>query len=187
MEFKDDRGLSTIQLICEKQGGERVTFNFDYVLVAVGRGPSSEDCGLERMGIERDERGGIVVNEYMQSNFPNIYACGDVVAGSYQLTHMAAHQGWYCAVNSLFGGWKKFPVDSSAVPWVTYTDPEVATVGQMEKALTSLGIPYEVVRYELRELDRAIADGEDYGFIKVCLAKGKDQILGATIVGARGR
>ena len=174
------------QLLCRKSEGEgQVSVEFDEILVAVGRRPRAKGFGLEELGIEFGPRGGIVVNQYMQTNFPNIYACGDVVEGSYQLTHMAAHQAWYCAVNSLFGRLKKFRIDTSAVPWATYTDPEVATVGRMEWQLKAQGIPYEVVRYDLDDLDRAIADGEDYGFVKVCMAQGKDRILGATIVGTR--
>ena len=173
-------------LVCEKKTGETVRVSFDRVLVATGRSPFTEGFGLEDLGLEKDDRGGLAVNRYMQTSLPNIYACGDVVSGSYQLTHMAAHQAWYCAVNGLLGGVKKFSVDTSAVPWATYTDPEVATVGSMEKALKNQGTPYEVVRYDLGGLDRAIADGEDYGFIKVCMARGKDRILGATIVGTRG-
>ena len=172
------------QLICQDKEKQQVTVEFDEILVAVGRKANTQGFGLEELGVELNPNGSIAVNEYLQSNFPNIYACGDV-SGAYQLTHMAAHQAWYCAVNSLFGPLKKFKVDYSVVPWATYTDPEVATVGRMENVLKAQGVAYDVVRYDLDDLDRAIADEEDYGFVKVCVAKGKDKVLGATIVGPR--
>ena len=185
------------QLFCQKVGhvnrgaggdgndGGRVV-EFDQILLAVGRVPNTEGLAALELGIALNSGAGIAVNQYLQTNFPNIYACGDVLGGRYQFTHMAAHQAWYCAVNALFGKVKRFAVDYSAVPWATYTDPEVATVGQMEWELKENGTSYEVVKYDLNELDRAIIEGEDDGgFVKVCVVKGKDRILGATIVGPR--
>jgi pyruvate/2-oxoglutarate dehydrogenase complex dihydrolipoamide dehydrogenase (E3) component len=121
-------------------------------------------------------------NEFLQTNFPNIYVCGDV-NGRYQLTHTASHEAWYCAVNAHFSPLKKFKVNYDVIPWVTYTDPEVATVGMNEKALKAEDIDYEVVKYGIDDLDRAIADGNNYGFVKVLVRKNSDKILGATIVG----
>ncbi|WP_442876599.1 hypothetical protein [Endozoicomonas sp. GU-1] len=118
----------------------------------------------------------------MQTRYPNIYACGDV-AGPYQFTHTAAHQAWYCAVNALFGRFKKFKVDYSVIPWCTFTDPEVARVGLNEQEAREQGIAYEVTRYGIDDLDRAIADEEARGFVKVLTVPGKDKILGVTIVG----
>ena len=118
----------------------------------------------------------------MQTSFPNIYACGDV-AGPYQFTHVSAHQGWYASVNALFGGLKKFRVDYSAIPWATFTDPEVARVGLNELEANEQGIEYEVTTYGIDDLDRAIADSEAHGLVKVLTVPGKDRILGATIVG----
>ncbi|MEO6626799.1 MAG: pyridine nucleotide-disulfide oxidoreductase, partial [Burkholderiaceae bacterium] len=107
---------------------------------------------------------------------------GDV-AGPYQFTHVAAHQAWYAAVNALFGDFKKFKADYSVIPWATFIDPEVARVGLNEQEAREQKIPYEVVRYGIDDLDRAIADSEAHGFVKVLTVPGKDRILGVTIVG----
>jgi pyruvate/2-oxoglutarate dehydrogenase complex dihydrolipoamide dehydrogenase (E3) component len=128
------------------------------------------------------DRRTIEVNEFLQTNFPNIYACGDV-AGPFQFTHTAAHQAWYASVNSLFGMLRKFRVDYSVIPFATFTDPEVGRVGLNELDAQQKGIDYEVTIYGLDDLDRAIADGENHGFVKVLTVPGKDKILGATIVG----
>lgn len=170
------------KLICEQDGSE-VEIEFDQILIAVGRKANTKGFGLEELGVELSKNGTIDTNEYMQSNFPNIFACGDV-AGPYQLTHTAAHQAWYCAVNGLFGSFKKFKVDYSVIPWATYTDPEVATVGKNEEACKQESIQYEVTKYGIDDLDRAIADGKDQGFVKVLTIPGSDKIIGATIVGA---
>ncbi len=156
--------------------------SFDIVLFATGRQANTAGLGLEDLGIELTDRGTVEVNEYLQTTYPNIYACGDV-AGPYQFTHTAAHQAWYCAVNALFGQFRKFRVDYSVIPWCTFTDPEVARVGLNEKEARELNIAYEVTKYEIDDLDRAIADQEGHGFVKVLTAPGKDKILGVTIVG----
>jgi pyruvate/2-oxoglutarate dehydrogenase complex dihydrolipoamide dehydrogenase (E3) component len=161
----------------------KVNIDFDQVLVAVGRKPNTRGFGLEDIGVELRSNGTINTNVYLQSNFPNIFACGDV-AGPFQLTHTAAHQAWYCAVNALFSPFKKFKVDYSVIPWCTYTDPEVATVGLTELTATEEGIEFDITKYGIDDLDRAIADSNDYGFVKVLTKKGSDKILGATIVGA---
>jgi pyruvate/2-oxoglutarate dehydrogenase complex dihydrolipoamide dehydrogenase (E3) component len=124
----------------------------------------------------------VETNEYLQTLYPNIYACGDV-AGPYQFTHTASHQAWYAAVNALFGGLKKFRADYSVIPWATFTDPEVARVGLNETEAKERGIAYELTTYGLDDLDRAIADEEAHGTVKVLTVPGKDRILGATIVG----
>ena len=162
--------------------GQKEEIDFDVVLFATGRQANTADLGLEALGIELTERGTIEVNDYLQTVYPNVYACGDV-AGPYQFTHVAAHQAWYCAVNALFGHWRKFRVDYSVIPWCTFTDPEVARVGLNEQEAKAQNIPYEVTRYDIDDLDRAIADGEDRGFVKVLTVPGKDTILGVTIVG----
>jgi pyruvate/2-oxoglutarate dehydrogenase complex dihydrolipoamide dehydrogenase (E3) component len=159
-----------------------VTLSFDRVLLAVGRSPNTEGLGLEALGIEVTSSGTIAVDDYLCTAVPTIYACGDI-AGPYQFTHMASHQAWYAAVNSLFGRFRRFKVDYSVVPWATFTDPEVARVGLSESEATAAGIDYEVTRYGIDDLDRAIADGEDHGFVKVLTEPGRDRILGATIVG----
>ncbi len=167
------------QLICEYEGKE-VSVAFDEILVAVGRAANS--MGLEKLGITLTARGTIEVDQYMRTNIPTIYACGDV-AGPYQFTHTAAHQAWYAAVNALFGKFKKFKVDYSVIPWATFTDPEIARVGLNEQDAKRQGIKYEVTKYGIDDLDRAIADEEAHGFVKVLTKPGKDKILGVTIVG----
>ncbi|MES1993630.1 MAG: FAD-dependent oxidoreductase [Pseudomonadota bacterium] len=171
-------------LVCESEGREeRVAF--DAILVAVGRVARLKGFGLEELGVKTGRT--IAINEFLQTSFPNIYAVGDV-AGPFQFTHTAAHMAWYATVNSLFspllalrGG--PFRVDYSVIPWATFTEPEVARVGLNEIEAREKGIAYEVVRYSLEELDRAIADGEAHGFVKVLTVPGKDRILGVTIVG----
>jgi pyruvate/2-oxoglutarate dehydrogenase complex dihydrolipoamide dehydrogenase (E3) component len=171
-------------LVCEA-GGKEERIPFDQILVAVGRAARLKGYGLEELGVKAAKT--IEVNEFLQTNFPNIYACGDV-AGPYQFTHTASHMAWYCAVNSLFapllplrGG--KFKVDYSVIPWATFTEPEVARVGLNELEAKEKKIPYEVTTFDLEELDRAIADGEAHGVVKVLTVPGKDKILGVTIAG----
>jgi pyruvate/2-oxoglutarate dehydrogenase complex dihydrolipoamide dehydrogenase (E3) component/uncharacterized membrane protein YdjX (TVP38/TMEM64 family) len=161
-------------------GGVEVRIPFDAVLVAVGRVATLTGYGLEELGLAGGRR--LETNEFLQTRYPNIYAVGDVT-GPYQLTHTAAHQAWYAAVNALFGGVKRFKVDYRVIPWVTFTSPEVARVGLSEEEAKARGIAYEVTHYDLDDLDRAIADGDAHGFIKVLTAPGKDRILGATLVG----
>lgn len=156
---------------------------FDQLLCAVGREARLQGYGLEELGIETNHT--IVTNEYLETLYPNIYAAGDV-AGPYQFTHVAAHQAWYVAVNALFGHVKKFKVDYRVIPWTTFLDPEVARVGLNEQDAQAQGIEYEVTRYGLDDLDRAITDGAAQGFVKVLTTPGKDRILGVTIVGEHG-
>lgn len=161
---------------------EEKSIPFDDILVAVGRSPRVTGFGLEELGIDLTPKGTVQTNEYLQALYPNIYAVGDV-ASPFQLTHTAAHQAWYAAVNALFGQFKRFKVDYSVIPWTTFTDPEVARVGLSESEATAAKVPFEVTRFELNELDRAIADGSTTGFVKVLTVPGKDKILGVTIVG----
>jgi len=155
---------------------------FDALLCAVGRVANTTGYGLEKLGIPVTKSRTVEVNEYMQTRYPNIYACGDV-AGPYQFTHTAAHTAWYAAVNGLFGSYKKFRADFSVIPWATFTDPEVARVGLNETEAREKNIPFEVTTYGIDDLDRAIADGTAHGLVKVLTAPGKDRILGATIAG----
>jgi len=166
-------------LVCEHDGHE-VRLEFDEVLVAVGRAANVTGFGLERLGVSVKKT--IDVNEYLETTFPNIFACGDV-AGPYQFTHVSAHQAWFASVNALFGSLKKFKVDYSVIPWATFTEPEVARVGLNELEANEQGIAYEVTVYGLDDLDRAIADSEAHGFVKVLTVPGKDRILGVTIMG----
>ncbi len=171
-----------VKRLIVKQGETEIAIEFDELLCAVGRSPRVTGYGLEELGVELTPRKTIAVDAYLRTNYPNIYAVGDV-AGPFQLTHVAAHQAWYAAVNSLFGRFKKFKADYSVIPWATFTDPEVARVGLSEAEATEQGIAFEVARFELKELDRAIADGATTGFIKVLTVPGKDKILGVAIVG----
>ncbi|MGL5290960.1 MAG: FAD-dependent oxidoreductase [Vibrionaceae bacterium] len=154
---------------------------FDALICAVGRKARLSGYGLEQLGVQTAKT--VVSNDYLETLLPNIYAAGDA-AGPYQFTHTAGHQAWYASVNALFGQFKRFKVDYSVIPWCTFVDPEVARVGLSEQEAQEKGIAYEVTRFELAELDRAIADGAAHGFIKVLTVVGKDKILGVTIVGA---
>ncbi|HRX62851.1 MAG TPA: FAD-dependent oxidoreductase [Candidatus Competibacter sp.] len=168
-------------LIAEHDGAD-VRIPFDAVLVAVGRVANTAGYGLEELGIPTTRARTVETNEYLQTLYPNIYAAGDV-AGPFQFTHTAAHQAWYASVNALFGPFKTFKADYSVIPWSTFVDPEVARVGLNEQEAKAQGIPHEVTVYGIDDLDRAIADGEAHGFVKVLTVPGKDKILGATIVG----
>lgn len=176
-ELVDDEQVLT--LAC---GSEQTTLAFDKVLFATGRQANAQALGLDALGIDTTDEGTIAVDETMQTSIPGIYACGDIT-GPYQFTHMAAHQAWYASVNALFGNVKKFKVDYSVVPWATFTDPEVARVGLNEQEARSKNIAYELTRFDIDDLDRAIADEEAHGFIKVLTPPGSDKILGVTIVG----
>jgi pyruvate/2-oxoglutarate dehydrogenase complex dihydrolipoamide dehydrogenase (E3) component/uncharacterized membrane protein YdjX (TVP38/TMEM64 family) len=177
-------------LRCEMVDGEKVLvvehagvekrIAFDQLLCAVGRTARLSGYGLEELGIPTHKT--VQTNEYLQTIYPNIFAAGDV-AGPYQFTHVAAHQAWYAAVNALFGDFKKFKADYSVIPWATFIDPEVARVGLNEQDAQEQGIAYEVTKYGIDDLDRAIADSEAHGFVKVLTVPGKDKILGVTIVG----
>ncbi len=162
--------------------GREVRIPFDALLCAVGRVANTTGYGLEELGIPVTKGRTVEVNEYMQTRYPNIYACGDV-AGPYQFTHTAAHTAWYAAVNALFGAFRRFRADFSVIPWATFTEPEVARVGLNETEAKEKAVAYEATVYCLDELDRAIADGEAHGFVKVLTVPGSDRILGATIVG----
>ena len=168
-------------LICEHQGQE-IRIAFDAVLVAVGRIANTAGYGLEELGIPVTKQRTVETNEFLQTLYPNIYACGDV-AGPYQFTHTASHQAGYAAVNALFGAVKKRRADYSVIPWATFTEPEVARVGLNETEAREKNIPCEVTTYGIDDLDRAIADSEAHGLVKVLTVPGKDKILGVTIVG----
>lgn len=135
-----EKGAEGNKAICIVDG-EEVTLEFDQVLLALGRRANIEGFGLEGLGVEINPTGTIAADNFLRTNFPNIFVCGDV-AGPYQFTHTAAHQAWYAAVNALFSPLKKFKVDYSVIPWATYTDPEVARVGLNECEANEQGIAY---------------------------------------------
>ncbi len=177
-------------LRCERQGTEKTlvlehqgqTFfiHFDALICAVGRQARLQGYGLEDIGVPTHRT--VDTNEYLQTLYPNIYAAGDV-AGPWQFTHTAAHQAWYAAVNALFGDFKSFKVDQRVIPSATFVDPEVARVGLNEQEAKAQGLAYEVTRFGIDDLDRALVDSEAHGFVKVLTVPGKDRILGVTIVG----
>lgn len=168
-------------LIAEHEGRD-VRIPFDQLLCAVGRVANTAGYGLEELGISTTRARTVETNEYLQTIYPNIYACGDV-AGPYQFTHTAAHQAWFASVNALFGRFRKFRADYSVIPWATFTEPEVARVGLNETEARERNIAYEVTTYGIDDLDRAIADEEAHGVVKVLTVPGKDRILGVTIAG----
>jgi len=178
-EFRVENGE---KILISEHDGREVRVAFDQLLCAAGRVAGVRGYGLEELGIPVTPARTVETNDYLQTIYPNIYACGDV-AGPYQFTHTASHQAWYAAVNALFGRFRKFKADYSVIPWATFTDPEVARVGLNETEAKERGVPYEVTTYGIDDLDRAIADGEAHGMVKVLTAPGTDKVLGATIVG----
>jgi pyruvate/2-oxoglutarate dehydrogenase complex dihydrolipoamide dehydrogenase (E3) component/uncharacterized membrane protein YdjX (TVP38/TMEM64 family) len=168
------------RFIIVEAGGQEKRIGFDLLLCAVGRVARLQGFGLEDLGIPVNRT--VMVNEYLETIYPNILAAGDV-AGPFQFTHTAAHQAWYAAVNGLFGSFKKFRCDYSVIPWCTFIDPEVARVGLNEQEAREKGVAYELTRYGIDDLDRAIADSAAHGWVKVLTVPGKDKILGVTIVG----
>ena len=159
---------------------EEIALRFDELIVAAGRKPRLKGYGLEALGIDTNKA--LEINGWLETSFPNIYAVGDV-AGPYQFTHASSHQAWHAAVNALFGRFKKFRVDYSVLPWVTFTEPEAAHVGHNEASAQAAGIAHEVIRYGLDHHDRAVTESASAGFVKFLVVPGKDRILGASIVG----
>jgi len=170
------------KIMVAEHEGQDIRIPFDEVLVAVGRIANTSGYGLEELGIGTTKARTVETDEYLQTIFPNIFACGDV-AGPFQFTHTAAHQAWYAAVNALFGRFRRFKADYRVIPWTTFTEPEVARVGLNEQEARDKGIPHAVTVYGMDDLDRAIADEEAHGFVKVLTAPGTDRILGVTIAG----
>ena len=169
-------------LVCE-HGDGTVAFAFDKLLLALGRKAVTQGMGLETLGVRLADNGTIAADALMRTNFPNISVCGDV-AGPYQFTHVASHQAWYAAVNALLAPFWSFRADYRVIPWCTFCDPEIARVGLSEQEAREKNVAHEVTRYGIDDLDRAIADSADEGFVKVLTVPGGDRILGATIVGA---
>jgi pyruvate/2-oxoglutarate dehydrogenase complex dihydrolipoamide dehydrogenase (E3) component/uncharacterized membrane protein YdjX (TVP38/TMEM64 family) len=161
---------------------------FDLLLCAVGRRARLNGLGLETLGISTEHT--VHTNDYLQTVIPNIFAAGDV-AGPYQFTHTAAHQAWYATINALFGDFKRFKMSYHAVPCVTFVAPEVARVGLNEQEAIEQGVAFEVTRFDVADLDRALCDSADpktppSGWVKVLTAPGRGKILGVTIVAAHG-
>ncbi len=178
--------LDGAQRLIVRGADDEAAIPFDVLLCATGRKARVEGFGLEDLGIPLTRSGSIEVNAYLQTRHPSIYACGDA-AGPYQFTHAAAHQAWFAAVNALFSGLLgpigRFKADYRVMPRVTFTRPEVARVGLNETEARAQGVAHEITRYDLADLDRALADGAAHGFVQVLTPPGKDRILGVTIVG----
>lgn len=162
----------------ESDGGEG-ELEVDEILAGAGRAPNVENLGLEEAGVKYDNREGVVVNDQLQTTNRHIYAAGDVCL-NYKFTHMADATARIVIQNALFLGRKK--LSALTIPWCTYTDPEVAHVGISEAEAEKLGIPVQTFLKPLSEVDRAIVDGEDEGFVKIHVKPGTDTILGATII-----
>ena len=167
-------------LVVTDEAGIEQRVMFDRLVVAVGRKANTTGFGLEEIGVELNANGTVAVDDYLRTNFPNIFAIGDV-AGPYQFTHTASHMAWYAAVNALFGIFRKFRVDYSVIPWATFCAPEIARVGMNEQEAKAAGIDYEVTTYDVSDLDRAIADEAAHGLVKVLTRAGSDKVIGATI------
>ena len=179
VKFGQDDGQAFME--AEHQG-QTVRVEFDKVLLAIGRKANVEGFGLEELEMPLTPKGTIEINDAMQTAYPNIYACGDVV-GPFQFTHMASFQAFFSSINAMLGGLWRLKAKYNVVPWATFTDPEVARVGLSEEEAKTRNVNYEVTRYDMDHLDRALADREAHGFIKVLTVPGKDKILGVTIVG----
>ncbi|MBC7446032.1 MAG: FAD-dependent oxidoreductase, partial [Polaromonas sp.] len=177
LRCENSSGRKLLWVSCQ---GRDTAVEFDQLICAVGRQARLTGYGLEELGIPAERT--LQTNPYLQTLYPNIFAAGDV-AGPYQLTHVAAHQAWYAAVNALFGDFRRFKADYSVIPRTTFIDPEVARVGLSEAEANAQNIAFEVTKYGIDELDRAIADSAANGFVKVLTVPGKDRILGVTIVG----
>lgn len=172
---------SSVKYIEYEQQGEHKRQEFDEILIAVGRRANVTGFGLKALGVKLRPNQTIEADDFLRTNISNIYVVGDAT-GPFQFTHTASHQAWYAAVNSLFGRFKKFKVDYRIIPKVTFTEPEVANVGLNETEAKEQSIAYETSIFGLDDLDRAIADSGDKGWIKVLTVPGKDKILGVTIV-----
>ena len=153
---------------------------YDDIIIAVGRKPRISGFGLEELGLIVDGR--LDNDVFLRTNLPHILCAGDV-AGRQQLTHGGSHEAWFASVNALARPFKKYRADYRVLPRVTYTEPELATVGLTEAEARAEGVDFDVTRYDLDDLDRAITESEAHGFVKILTAKGGDRILGATIIG----
>jgi pyruvate/2-oxoglutarate dehydrogenase complex dihydrolipoamide dehydrogenase (E3) component/uncharacterized membrane protein YdjX (TVP38/TMEM64 family) len=175
---------SASECLIKLSDGTIITESMNAVFFAIGRKPRIENLGLEKLGIAIAKNGTVEHNSLLQTNFENIYVCGDV-AGPIQLTHVAGHQAWYAAVNALFSTFKTYSQDLRVIPRCTFTMPEVASVGATEQALTEMKQDFEVTHYPLTTFDRAVCDGATEGFVRILTEKKSDQILGVTIVAPR--
>ncbi|MBA4149031.1 MAG: mercuric reductase [Verrucomicrobia bacterium] len=178
-ELKLSKGVDGVRMQADSHG-KSYDLSVDQILVAAGRAPNVENLDLEKAGVLYDRKG-VQVNDRLQTSNGRIYACGDVCS-RYQFTHAADFMARIVIQNALFRGRKR--VSDLVIPWCTYTSPEIAHVGIYEKEAGEKGIEIETFTQKLSEVDRAVLDGEDEGFVRVHVRKGTDTILGATIVAA---
>ena len=176
-----ERNGDSVKVTAKDKKGEEVSVEGDYVLVSVGRKPYTEGLGLEKAGVELDERGRVKVNDHLQTNVANIYAIGDVVKGA-MLAHKAEEEGVFVA-ETLAG--QKPHINYNLIPGVVYTWPEVAGVGKTEEQLKEEGAAYKVGSFPMRALGRSRASGDIDGLIKVLADEKTDEILGVHMIGAR--
>ncbi len=159
--------------------GKEASVTVDEIIVSVGRSPNVEGLNLEAVGVEYNTEKGVFVNDNLQTTNPRIYAAGDICM-SHKFTHAADFAARMVIQNTLFFGRKK--LSALTIPWCTYTDPEVAHVGMGEAEAKAKDINIDTFLIPFSQVDRAILDGEDEGFVKIHVKKGSDKILGATIV-----
>jgi pyruvate/2-oxoglutarate dehydrogenase complex dihydrolipoamide dehydrogenase (E3) component len=166
-------------LIATGPDGEKL-ISFDDIIIAVGRKPRVAGFGLEQLGLVT--RGKLQNDVFLRTSMPHILCAGDV-AGKQQLTHGGSHEAWYASINALARPFRTYRADYRVLPRITYTEPELAAVGLTEAEANAQSLSFDVTRYDLDDLDRAIAESEAHGFVKILTVKGSDRILGATIVG----
>jgi dihydrolipoamide dehydrogenase len=176
-----ERNGDTVKVSAKNKKGEDVVFEGDYCLVSVGRKPYTDGLGLEKVGVELDERGRVKTNDHLQTNISTIYAIGDVVKGA-MLAHKAEEEGVF-VVETLAG--QKPHINYNLIPGVVYTWPEVAGVGKTEEQLKAEGVAYKVGNFPMRALGRSRASGDTDGFVKILADEKTDEILGFHIIGAR--
>ena len=176
-----ERNGDSVKVTAKDKKGEEVAVEGDYVLVSVGRKPFTEGLGLEKAGVELDERGRVKVNDHLQTNVTNIYAIGDVVKGA-MLAHKAEEEGVFVA-ETLAG--QKPHINYNLIPGVVYTWPEVAGVGKTEEQLKEEGAAYKVGSFPMRALGRSRASGDIDGLIKILADEKTDEVLGVHMIGAR--
>ena len=176
-----ERNGDSVKVTAKNKKGEEVTFEGDYVLVSVGRKPYTEGLGLEKAGVDLDERGRVKVNEHLQTNVSNIYAIGDVIQGA-MLAHKASEEGVLVA-EQLAG--QKPHINYNLIPGVVYTWPEVAGVGKTEEQLKAEAVAIKVGNFPMRALGRSRASGDLDGFIKIIADEKTDEVLGVHMIGAR--
>jgi len=160
-------------------GGREDVVSVDEIFVGTGRAPVVKGLNLEGANIKYDTREGVIVNDYLQTTNPSVYAAGDISL-KYKFTHTADASARIVVENALF--WRRKKWSALKIPWCTYTDPEIAHVGMYEKEAREKGIDVETFVRSLADIDRAVLDGEEEGFVKMHVRKGTDRILGATIV-----